>query len=461
MKKLFLIIIGLCLMPIVVMASDYEEAGFESENFYKCVLKTLKTTERPSDEQLASITRVDCINTEIESTKGIEKLSSLTMLTLKNNGITNLDLSGNPILRELIVQNNNISNIDLSNNRNLIYIFLDHNDLSSIDLTNNLQVAQLDLSYNVLESINLSLNSQISKLDLSNNLLTSIDLSNNPNISWLDLSNNRFGNLDLTNNTHMDTLNLMDNILTSLNLTNLRSLKYLYLTNNKITSLDLSNQSGLVELDVSGNNIESMIISNSVRLQTMQIDYNILKDLDLTANTELREIYVYHHDIVSLTNEDVLVEKVLEYLPEEIKSQDYELIMGDGNRRMSKRSASPEVIDHVSVSASNVSFSNVNPVTLINYSGYFSLSYMESPAAETNQVDASTINHEDSLIVKTANRVEEDKNEEISNDIVSSPGKANPETGSFIPLISISIIALLGLLIFIKTGKRKTIFLCK
>jgi len=456
MKKLFLMLIGLCLIPSIVMASDYEEAGFESENFYKCVLKTLKTTDKPSDEQLASITRVDCINSEIESTKGIEKLSSLTMLTLNNNGITDIDLSGNPNLRELIVRNNNISTIDLSKNRNLIYIFLDNNNLSNIDLSNNLQVAQLDLSFNALEAINLNLNSQISKLDLSNNLLTSIDLSNNPNISWLDLSNNRFGNLDLTNNTHMDTLNLMDNNLTNIDLTNLRSLKYLYLTNNNITSLDLSNQSGLVQLDVSGNNIESMIISNSVMLQTMQIDYNILKDLDLTANTELREVYVFHHGTVSLTKEDNIEEKVNEYLPEEIRSQDYELTVGSPLRTMSKRSTTTGEIDHVTVSANNVSLNNVNPVTLINYSGYFSLSYIENtPTEVTDPIVDNTISHEDSLIAKLANKPSDNNQTNVEEKKEASPRKVNPATGAFLPTVSIIVIGAIGIVILKKSSKKR------
>ena len=57
------------------------DAGFESEELYRCVLDTLGSNRTSATtEELAQITEVICRSQNITSTKGIEKLTSLRYL---------------------------------------------------------------------------------------------------------------------------------------------------------------------------------------------------------------------------------------------------------------------------------------------------------------------------------------------------------------------------------------------
>ena len=72
------------------------DAGFESEELYRCVLDTLGSDRTSAtDEELSQITEVICRGQNITSTKGIEKLTSLRYLNLYDNDVTSMDLSKN------------------------------------------------------------------------------------------------------------------------------------------------------------------------------------------------------------------------------------------------------------------------------------------------------------------------------------------------------------------------------
>ena len=70
------------------------EAGFESEAFYRCILNTLgEDRTSATDEELAQITDVICRSSNIESVKGIEKLTALRYLNLYDNKVSSMDFS--------------------------------------------------------------------------------------------------------------------------------------------------------------------------------------------------------------------------------------------------------------------------------------------------------------------------------------------------------------------------------
>ena len=95
-KKSILLLIVLFLFSVFIHGEktvvkvdkkDYytpaSEAGFESEALYRCVLDTLgEGRESATDEELAQITEVICRSSNIQSTKGIEKLKALRYLNL-------------------------------------------------------------------------------------------------------------------------------------------------------------------------------------------------------------------------------------------------------------------------------------------------------------------------------------------------------------------------------------------
>lgn len=133
---------------------------FTDDNFYECIVDTYNSNmpepvsesgsetegdseveESPyavvlTDEQLQSITSLNCSGAgkddskKISNVVGIDKLSSLTSLSLADNKITSLDLSGNLSLNSLNISNNKLTKLDLSKNINLIDVVLNGNPYS-------------------------------------------------------------------------------------------------------------------------------------------------------------------------------------------------------------------------------------------------------------------------------------------------------------------------------------------
>ena len=182
----------------------FENSAFDDKVFYKAVVDAYNSENKTSlpyttnltDEQLKSIKSVSyngnkkSDSEKIKSTKGIEKLTSLTALNLVYNKVSNIDLSKNTVLKELNLSSNNISNIDLSNNTSLTVFDLSSNNISNIDLSKNTSLTYLDLYNNKLSSIDLSKNTALKELDLSSNNLSNIDLNKNTKLTTLDLQDN-------------------------------------------------------------------------------------------------------------------------------------------------------------------------------------------------------------------------------------------------------------------------------
>ena len=173
--------------------------AFEDNTFYSCVVNAYNSangtskayTDNLTDEELASITNLECggwrysDSDKITSAKGIEKLTELTSLNLDSNQLTSIDLSQNKALTELSLEGNKLSDIDLSNNTSLTNLELSFNQLTSIDLSNNTSLTDLGLNYNQLTNIDLSNNTSLTTLELISNQLTSLDLSKNTSLRRL------------------------------------------------------------------------------------------------------------------------------------------------------------------------------------------------------------------------------------------------------------------------------------
>ena len=237
MKKKLLTIIILFLgiskvCAVAVPSPDYIHGmneAFKDENFYACVSQRYNghSDQYLTDEQLASIDSLYCYNKEITSTKGLEKLTSLTSLTLDNNQLTNIDVSKNTALTNLSLNNNQLTNINLSKNTALTRLELFNNQLTNIDVSNNTALQSLNLEKNQLTSIDISKNTSLTYLTLSNNQLTSIDVSKNTALEYLNLRTNQLTSIDVSNNNSLKTLELYYNQLTSVDVSNNAELEYL------------------------------------------------------------------------------------------------------------------------------------------------------------------------------------------------------------------------------------------
>jgi subtilisin family serine protease len=151
------------------------------------------------------------------SLAGIEHFTSLTTLRLRRNGLTELNISGNPNLEILRAYENVLTHLDVSNNPNLRELWADFNAISTLDVSNNPNLEVLAVGFNAL---------------------TELDVSNNPNLRYLSIEGAAITELDVSNNPNLRQLNVGRNILTSLDLTSNTRLEYLYVSRNFMSSED-------------------------------------------------------------------------------------------------------------------------------------------------------------------------------------------------------------------------------
>ena len=241
------------------------DAGFESEELYRCVLDTLgKDRTTATNEELAGITEVICRSSNITSTKGIEKLTSLRYLNLYENKVSSMDLSSNTNLVMLNMTFNNLSSIDLSHNTNLQQLYLNGNKISSIDLSHNPKLIDLNVYNNKLNSINVSNMPDLKFLLLSLNNLTSVDLSNNTKLEHVYLSGNQLSTLKLP--TSADNLSRLDlnknNLGNNIDVSKYPNLNYLIVSANNMSNLDVSKNTNLEYLYASSNSISNIDLSS-------------------------------------------------------------------------------------------------------------------------------------------------------------------------------------------------------
>ena len=295
--------------------------AFEDNTFYSCVVDTYNSnhqdnkkayTDNLTDEELASITSLNCSSKNIEDTSGIEKITNLAELDLTENELANIDLSSNILLTNLNLTNNKLTSIDLSNNTSITYIKLRDNLLTNIDLTKNLFLTYLSLRENQIENIDLSKNENLNTLyidsnkltninlddnklltdiDLSNNQLTSVNLSNNTALTDLNLGVNQLTNIDLSQNVKLELLELFENMLSDVNLSTNSVLRKLDLENNKLQSVDIKNNTLLTYLYLSNNDLTNIDLTNNLKLNELSLENTKIERLDLSKNTELNSLY--------------------------------------------------------------------------------------------------------------------------------------------------------------------------
>ena len=168
---------------------------------------------------------------------GIESFSNLRFLNCAFNELTNLDLSQNSLLNNVMCGFNNIQNLNISQNINLEHLMCSHNPISSIDLTQNINlktlncavmsINELDVSqnlnldtincgYNQILNLNLSLNQSLIALFCGFNQLESLDIRNGNNINFTDFEAN--------NNDSLYCISVDDSTWSTNNWTNIDSI---------------------------------------------------------------------------------------------------------------------------------------------------------------------------------------------------------------------------------------------
>lgn len=199
----------------------------------------------------------------------------LAALNVQNKNITqDTGLKKLIQLKELNISINKLTSLDVSNCINLSILYAYRNSLTSVNIPSSL--TRLDSSNNKLTNIDLSKNSKLINLLLSNNQLENLNISNNPALTSLECYSNKLTYLDTSKNTELTSLVLTQNLLTSIDISKNLKLSTLTITNNPLTSIDISNNTLLKIVQLSNNQLTTLDISKNTLLDFLYIQYNYL-----------------------------------------------------------------------------------------------------------------------------------------------------------------------------------------
>ncbi|EAF8827897.1 class 1 internalin InlJ [Listeria monocytogenes] len=263
---------------------------FPDDNFASEVAAVfeMQATDTISEEQLATLTSLDCHNSSITDMTGIEKLTGLTKLICTSNNITTLDLSKNTNLTYLEYNSNKLTNLDVTPLTKLTYLNCDTNKLTKLDVSQNPLLTYLNCARNTLTEIDVSHNTQLTELDCHlNKKITKLDVTPQTQLTTLDCSFNKITELDVSQNKLLNRLNCDTNNLTKLDLNQNIKLTFLDCSSNKLTEIDVTPLTQLTYFDCGVNPLTELDVSTLSKLTTLECIQTDLLEIDLRHNTQL------------------------------------------------------------------------------------------------------------------------------------------------------------------------------
>ncbi|OFG23249.1 internalin [Listeria monocytogenes] len=263
---------------------------FPDDNFASEVAAAfeMQATDTISEEQLATLTSLDCHYSSIADMTGIEKLTGLTKLICTSNNITTLDLSKNTNLTYLECKSNKLTSLDVTPLTKLTYLNCDTNKLTNLDVSQNPLLTYLNCARNTLTEIDVSHNTQLTELDCYlNRKITKLDVTPLTQLTTLDCSFNKITELDVSQNKLLNHLNCDTNNLTKLDLNQNIQLTSLDCSSNKLTEIDVTPLTQLTYLDCGVNPLTELDVSTLSKLTTLECIQTDLLEIDLTHNTQL------------------------------------------------------------------------------------------------------------------------------------------------------------------------------
>ena len=158
-----------------------DENTFPDENFRAYILKKIDKDGDGylSETEIAETTSITCADRSISSLKGIEYFVNVQLIDCSGYNLTQLDVSKNTALEDLLCSENNLTQLDVSENTALEVLYCSENNLTQLDVSKNTALEYLDCSENNLTQLDVSKNTALEYLDCSENNLTQLDVSKN------------------------------------------------------------------------------------------------------------------------------------------------------------------------------------------------------------------------------------------------------------------------------------------
>lgn len=292
---------------------EYVEINFKNfpdEKFFDYVSEKIDTILRDGKLSKAEREAVKDLNlntpyeenSKYQKLVGIKYFPNLQKLTCTGNEIIELNLSENKNLTYLDCSNNDIRSLNISQCKDLTYLNCSRNNLNSnIDVSNNTELKDLICGRNGDMQLNLENNIKLQNLDLSGGRIPTIDLSKNLDLRTLNCNSGWVTKLDLSKNPELTELYCNENYsLDKLDLRNNNKLTKITSFNSPVKELLLPENNEIKEIDCDRNQLTELDLSSSPKLTKLKCQNNQLKKLDVSNNPELTELYCNENQITSL-----------------------------------------------------------------------------------------------------------------------------------------------------------------
>ena len=149
-----------------------DENTFPDENFRAYILKKIDKDGDGylSETEIAETTSITCADRSISSLKGIEYFVNVQLIDCSGYNLTQLDVSKNTALEDLLCSENNLTQLDVSKNTALEYLDCSENNLTQLDVSKNTALEHLYCSENNLTQLDVSKNIYLRILSCDRNV---------------------------------------------------------------------------------------------------------------------------------------------------------------------------------------------------------------------------------------------------------------------------------------------------
>ena len=187
------------------------------------------------------------------------------VISVKNSGVTAIDVTGNPELLNLNCAETQVAKLDVSKNSKLQQLYCFDTQIEALDLSENQKLM-------ILECYDTN--------------LSELDLSKNPALTRIFCQNTGIKTLDLTNQTTVSNLNCSNTNISSLDVSGQANLQNLYCGGTEISELDLSSNPKLTVLEVENANLSTLDVSGT-KVLTLKCKGNPLYTVSLGERGDL------------------------------------------------------------------------------------------------------------------------------------------------------------------------------
>ena len=197
-KQLLLSLFALLTATTAWADVEINETNFPDEIFRNWILSQKYGKDGVlTDKEIAGVDSIGVSEMDIQSLKGIEYFTELTILICNNNELTELDVSKNKKLIVLNCNANHLTSLNVLGCTKLKGLGCFLNQLASLDLSKNTALQDLHCYYNGLTVLNLSKNKKLEMLCCDHNRLTTLNLSKNWNLTYVSCVNNQITGADM------------------------------------------------------------------------------------------------------------------------------------------------------------------------------------------------------------------------------------------------------------------------